>query len=96
MDETSIEEIFKLNSDIKSKSSDAIDNIIGEMKHNSKTVVSGTNLVIALKHFERIADHSTNIAESVFFMINAKTIKHENFQSLNELNYKSVLYNGSV
>jgi phosphate transport system protein len=40
MDETSIEEIFKLNSDIKSKSSDAIDNIIGEMKHNSKTVVS--------------------------------------------------------
>jgi phosphate transport system protein len=35
------------------------------MKHNSKTVVSGTNLV-ALKHFERIADHSTNIAESVF------------------------------
>jgi phosphate transport system protein len=35
------------------------------MKHNSKTVVSGTNLVIALKHFERIADH-TNIAESVF------------------------------
>jgi phosphate transport system protein len=66
MDETSIEEIFKLNSDIKSKSSDAIDNIIGEMKHNSKTVVSGTNLVIALKHFERIADHSTNIAESVF------------------------------
>jgi phosphate transport system protein len=60
--------IFKLNSDIKSKSSDAIDNIIGEMKHNSKTVVSGTNLVIALKHFERIADHSTNIAESVFFL----------------------------
>jgi phosphate transport system protein len=49
------------------------------MKHNSKTVVSGTNLVIALKHFERIADHSTNIAESVFFN-NAKTIKHEIFQ----------------
>jgi phosphate transport system protein len=79
MDETSIEEIFKLNSDIKSKSS-AIDNIIGEMKHNSKTS-SGTNLVIALKHFERIADHSTNIAESVFFMINAKTIKHEKFSN---------------
>jgi phosphate transport system protein len=37
------------------------------MKHNSKTVVSGTNLVIALKHFERIADHSTNIAESFFY-----------------------------
>jgi phosphate transport system protein len=37
------------------------------MKHNSKTVVSGTNLVIALKHFERIADHSTNIADLFFY-----------------------------
>ena len=83
MDETSVEEIFKLNSDVKSKSSDAIDNIIGEMKNNSKTVVSGTSLIIALKHFERIADHSTNIAESVFFMINAKTIKHEKFSDKN-------------
>jgi phosphate transport system protein len=81
MDENTIEEI--LNTDIKSKSSDAIDNIIGEMKNNSKTVVSGTNLIIALKHFERIADHSTNVAESVFFMINAKTIKHENLQIRN-------------
>jgi len=79
MDETAIEEIFKLNRDIKSKSSDAIDNIISEMKSNSKTVGSGTSLIIALKHFERIADHSTNVAESVYFMINAKTIKHEKF-----------------
>lgn len=79
MDETTIEEIFSLNNDIKNKSSDAIDNIIGEMKNNSKTVISGTHLIIALKHFERIADHSTNVAESVYFMINAKTIKHEKF-----------------
>lgn len=83
MDESTIEEIFKLNNDIKSKSSDAIDNIIGEMKNNSKTVVSGTSLIIALKHFERIADHSTNVAESVYFMINAKTIKHEKFTDKN-------------
>ena len=77
--EQTIEEIFILNNTIKDKSSDAIDNIIGEMKNNSKTVVSGTNLILALKHIERISDHCTNIAESVYFMINAKTIKHEKF-----------------
>lgn len=77
MDETTIEEIFVLNSSIKAKSAEAIENIIGEMKDHSKTVVSGTNLIIALKHMERIADHNSNIAESVYFMINAKTIKHE-------------------
>lgn len=77
MDETTIEEIFVLNNSIKSKSVTAIEEIIGEMKSHSKTVGSGTNLIIALKHMERIADHNSNIAESVYFMINAKTIKHE-------------------
>lgn len=76
-DETTIEEIFVLNNSIKSKSATAIEGIIGEMKSHSKTVGSGTNLIIALKHMERIADHNSNIAESVYFMINAKTIKHE-------------------
>lgn len=77
MDENTIEEIFILNNSVKSKSTEATQNIIAEMKNNSKTVVSGTNLIIALKHFDRIADHCTNIAESIYFMINAKTIKHE-------------------
>lgn len=79
LDETTIEEIFVLNNDIKNKCNDAIENIIGEMKNHSKTVVSGTNLILALKHMDRIADHCTNIAESIYFMVNAKTIKHQNF-----------------
>ncbi|MBE0391808.1 phosphate transport system protein [Flavobacterium sp. 7E] len=79
LDEGLIERIFILNNTIKSKSEDAIDNIIAEMKNNSKTVVSGTHLILALKHLERISDHCTNVAESVYFMINAKTIKHEKF-----------------
>jgi phosphate transport system protein len=77
MDEDMTEEIFALNNSIRNKSSEATQNIISEMKNNSKTVVSGTNLIIAMKHFDRIADHCTNIAESIYFMINAKTIKHE-------------------
>ncbi|MFV7234093.1 phosphate signaling complex protein PhoU [Flavobacterium sp. ZB4R12] len=77
--ENSIGEIFILNNTIKNESDDAIHNIINEMKSNSKTVVSGTNLVIVLKHLERISEHCTNIAEYVYFMINAKIIKHEKF-----------------
>ncbi|MFV8324375.1 phosphate signaling complex protein PhoU [Flavobacterium sp. ZS1P14] len=76
-DENTIGEIFVLNNTIKNECDDAIHNIINEMKSNSKTVVSGTNLVIVLKHLERISEHCTNIAEYVYFMINAKIIKHE-------------------
>ncbi|MDI5948742.1 phosphate signaling complex protein PhoU [Flavobacterium sp. LB2P84] len=77
--QSTIGEIFILNNTIKNESDEAIHNIINEMKSNSKTVVSGTNLVIVLKHLERISEHCTNIAEYVYFMINAKIIKHEKF-----------------
>jgi phosphate transport system protein len=75
--ETSIAEIFALNKNIRIKGEAAIDAIVTEMKANPKAVTSGTNLILALKHLERIGEHCTNIAESVYFMINARMIKHE-------------------
>ena len=78
-DEGTIGEIFILNNFIKKASDAAIEGIILEMKSRSKTVVSGTNLVIVVKNLERISEHSTNIAEYVHFMINSKIIKHEKF-----------------
>ena len=77
LNQENITEVFVLNSAIKAKSTEAIQAIINEMKDNSKTVVSGTNLVLVLKNIERIAEHCTNVAESVYFMINAKIIKNE-------------------
>jgi phosphate transport system protein len=82
-EESTIGEIFVLNKTIKNKCDEAIHAIINEMKTNSKVVVSGTNLVIVLKHLERISEHCTNIAEYVYFMINAKIIKHEKFEDKN-------------
>ncbi len=72
-----IGEIFVLNKNIRINGEKIIEEIIVEMKENPKSVGSGTNLILALKHLERIGEHCTNIAESVYFVINAKTIKHE-------------------
>lgn len=80
-DENTIGEIFVLNKNIKNECDDAVHHIINEMKVNGKAVVSGTNLVIVLKHLERISEHCTNIAEYVYFMIHAKIIKHEKFDN---------------
>lgn len=82
-DEKTIVEILTLNKTIKSKGDAIIDLIIEEMKSHSKVVVSGTNLVIALKHLERISDHCSNVAEYVYFMVNAKIIKHDKHEDLN-------------
>jgi phosphate transport system protein len=77
LDTKSIEEVFSMNKIIRIKSEKAIQDIIAEMKENSKAVVSGTHLVMILKHMERISEHSSNVVESVYFMINAKIIKNE-------------------
>jgi len=82
-DENTIGEVFVLNNTIKNKSEEAIHGIIAEMKSRSKKVVSGTNLVIVIKHLERISEHCTNIAEYVHFMVNAKIIKHDKHEDLN-------------
>ncbi|OOG63779.1 phosphate signaling complex protein PhoU [Flavobacterium sp. A45] len=75
-------EIFVLNRDIRNNCEDAIHDIINEMKVNSKAVVSGTNLVIVMKHLERISEHCTNIAEYVYFTVNAKIIKHDKLDDI--------------
>ena len=77
LNEEAIQEIFDLNTRIKTECEEAILTVVVQMKSKSKSVTSGTNLVIALKNLERIGEHCTNIAESVYFMINAKTIRHE-------------------
>lgn len=83
-DENTISQVLMLNRVIKTKIEDSIHTIINEMKNNSKVVVSGTNLVLVLKHLERISEHCSNVVESIYFIVNAKIIKHEKFDDLSE------------
>jgi phosphate transport system protein len=41
-----------------------------------KTITRAVHLIIVSKYLERIADHATNIAEGVIFMVKALVIKH--------------------
>jgi len=50
--------------------------VIDEMEKNPNLIEPGAHLIVALKHIERIADHATNIAEDVVFLVDAKIIKH--------------------
>jgi phosphate transport system protein len=46
------------------------------MMSDPKTITRAVHLVIVSRCLERIADHATNIAEDVIFMIDALVIKH--------------------
>ena len=50
--------------------------LLSFMLADPKTITRAVHLIIVGKHLERIADHATNIAEGVIFMVKAQVIKH--------------------
>jgi phosphate transport system protein len=46
------------------------------MQKDPGTVVRGTQLILIIKNWERIADQATNIAEEVIFMVEGRNAKH--------------------
>ena len=46
------------------------------MMSDPQTIIRAVHLLIVCRCLERIADHATNIAEDVIYMIDAKIIKH--------------------
>ena len=43
------------------------------MEHDPKTVRQGINLMFVARNLERLADHATNIAEDVLFLVEGVT-----------------------
>jgi phosphate transport system protein len=46
------------------------------MLQDPHTISRALNLILIGRHLERVADHATNIAEDVIYMIQGKSIKH--------------------
>ena len=46
------------------------------MMEDPKAITRAVNLILISRHLERIADHATNIAEDVVYLVQGKTIKH--------------------
>ena len=50
--------------------------ILGEMMHQSEVVVVAANILIIINLFERIASYSTNVSESITFVVQGEIVKH--------------------
>lgn len=50
--------------------------MIGEMRQSPATIDPAAHIMMISRHVERLADHATNIAEDVIFLVKAKVIKH--------------------
>jgi phosphate transport system protein len=65
-------------------SDDAVDDLrdtiyqelVSTIQHDPSSTPQCVNLMFVARNLERIADHATNIAEMVVFMVKGKTIRH--------------------
>jgi phosphate transport system protein len=71
-----IRDIYNDSEIIKEKIQGISEQIIDQMTRKSDVVVVATNLMIILTQIERIADYSLNIAESIFFLVEGRLVKH--------------------
>ncbi len=55
---------------------DIFHRLVGEMKRDHSIIEPAAHLIILTRHIERLADHATNIAEDVIFLVDAKIVKH--------------------
>ncbi|MBD3676729.1 MAG: phosphate signaling complex protein PhoU [Planctomycetaceae bacterium] len=53
-----------------------IDDLTNLMKQTSSQVEAGLHLFSSSRHIERIADHATNIAEDVVYLVEGEIIRH--------------------
>jgi phosphate transport system protein len=50
--------------------------LISFMMEDPRTITRAMRLIFVAKYLERVADHATNIAEMVIFMVKGKSIRH--------------------
>jgi len=61
--------VDKLNSEL-------IEEVVNVMKRQTELVEPCLHLFSVIRHVERVADHATNIAEDVVYMVEASIIRH--------------------
>ncbi len=79
--------LFERDDTVDDLARDAFEKLIVEMKRDPIQIEPAAHAMALLRHVERLADHATNIAEDVVFIVEAKMMKHhvpENVSSKDE------------
>ncbi|NUN52860.1 MAG: phosphate transport system regulatory protein PhoU, partial [Planctomycetaceae bacterium] len=50
--------------------------LIAAMRADAEAIEAGVALILVVRSLERIADHATNIAEDVVYILRAEVVKH--------------------
>jgi phosphate transport system protein len=68
--------VCRLDDEVDQLNVDIISELIRVMRSSPEMVEPGLSLFSATRHLERIADHATNIAEDVIYLVEGDIVRH--------------------
>ncbi len=68
--------VVRLDDEIDRLNADIIAEVVGTMRGAAAYIEAGLSLFSAVRHLERIADHATNIAEDVVYLVEGEIVRH--------------------
>jgi phosphate transport system protein len=68
--------VCRLDDEVDRLNSEIITELIATMRRTPDLIEPGMSLFSATRHLERIADHATNIAEDVVYLVEGEIIRH--------------------
>lgn len=75
------EKVVKYDEQVDNLNKENHDLLIGIMKESPDNIEQAVALLVIIRHLERLGDHATNIAEDVYFIVEAQLLKH-NYEKL--------------
>jgi phosphate transport system protein len=68
--------VCRLDDEVDRYNNEIISELIRTMKASGEMVEPGLSMFSAVRHLERIADHATNIAEDVVYLVEGEIVRH--------------------
>jgi len=69
--------VIRMDDEVDHDNAAILDAVTAQMKRMPDWVDAGMALFAAVRHVERIADHATNIAEDVVYMVEGQMVRHQ-------------------
>jgi phosphate transport system protein len=73
---TAAARVIRADDDVDRDNVEIIDGLIARMQADPNVVEPAMSLFTAVRNLERIADHATNIAEDVIYLVRGEMVRH--------------------
>lgn len=77
MDARLARRVIRTDTEVDRYHAEIIRDVIARMQSKPEAVEPGLSLFSAVRHIERIADHATNIAEDVIYLVDGELVRHK-------------------